>query len=122
MMTVVGLNRFKARAHYFDDLVIAPGNEGCERRADAFFVVSYQHAHGLFCRTFHASAPIIALDCVMSCAPTPSLFEIWQEPGKQTYEWKVGTDLKDKGNTRAIGHRTQHGGADTTQTEGETEK
>jgi hypothetical protein len=77
-MAVVGLNRFKTRADNFNDLVIALGNEVRECRTDASLVVGYEYAHRRFCRTFHASAPIIALALfVMSCAPTTSLFEIW---------------------------------------------
>ena len=73
---MVRLDRFKAGADDFDDFMVAFGNEGRECRADSFLVVGYEHAHGHFCRTFRASAPIIAAGLlVMSGARTPSFFE-----------------------------------------------
>jgi hypothetical protein len=121
--TVVGLNRFKARAHDLNDFVIALGYEGRESRANAPLVIGYQHAHRHRCRMFHANASIIVFGAAaVSDGPATSLFEVRQEPRKQTYEWKIGTDLKDKGNAGAIGQRPQHGGADAAQTEGKTEE
>ena len=61
-MAVIRLNCFEARADNFNDLVIEVGNESGKGAADISLVVGYQHSHEHFCRTFHATAPIIRRD------------------------------------------------------------
>jgi len=124
---VVSLNRFEARAHDFNDFVIARGNEGCECCANTFLIVGDQYSHGDSCRTFHANAPVNAIAALNAYSAGSglsifSLFEIRQETGKHTDQWKIGTDLKNERNTRAIGQCSQEGRADSTQAEGETEE
>ena len=109
-VAVIGLDRFETRADYFDDFVFELGNESGQRRADGSLVISYQHAHGHFCRTFHATASIIEGNFIEASGVCGrSLFEIGKEPGEQAYKWKKGTDLKDKRNAGAVRDRPQQG-------------